>query len=349
MYPKNFIKNINVKHKKIGPEKIQEIFNGITDHGTFLPKSVLEEDLDASFIDFVTKGLEIVIDGDKVPVTFMTIQRWAEFSKTWQFSDKFKDIKLPFISVIRRPDIQVGTNQAGLWNIPGNRTYTYMKVPTWNGNIKGIDTYKIPQPTAIDVTYEVRLFCGKMRDLNKLHRKVQQTFQSRQHYIEANGHPMPVILENVGDESNIDDFENRRFYIQQFEMKLMGYILDSDDFEIVPTINRAIVLTELEREVVKAKFKVNINKQNNLINYNFLFLPNAESTFSFISDFDIKFTELLNIDGITSISISINGLPVFTGLILSSPIIISAGDTIKITVVKSFIGTGKFQLFGNLI
>ena len=52
---------------------------------------------------------------------------------------------------------------------------------------------------------------------------------------------MPVHLENVGDESNIDDFENRRFYVQPFEMALYGYILDEDDFEVVPTVNRAFV------------------------------------------------------------------------------------------------------------
>jgi hypothetical protein len=41
---------------------------------------------------------------------------------------------------------------------------------------------------------------------------------------------MPLHLENIGDESNIDDFE--KFYIQMFEMKLLGYILDEEDFEV---------------------------------------------------------------------------------------------------------------------
>jgi hypothetical protein len=61
------------------------------------------------------------------------------FSKTWQFSDKYKNISLPFITIIRKPDIQQGQNQAGLWNIPGNRTYTYTKIPTWDGIREGMD------------------------------------------------------------------------------------------------------------------------------------------------------------------------------------------------------------------
>ena len=36
----------------------------------------------------------VTIDGQKVPIIFLTIQRWTEFSKTWQFSDKFKNIEL---------------------------------------------------------------------------------------------------------------------------------------------------------------------------------------------------------------------------------------------------------------
>ena len=53
----------------------------------------------------------------KVPVIFLTLQRWSEFTKTWQFTDEHKDIQMPFISIVRNPDIQPGQNQAGLWNI----------------------------------------------------------------------------------------------------------------------------------------------------------------------------------------------------------------------------------------
>ena len=49
---------------------------------------------------------------------------------------------------------------------------------------------------------------------------------------------MPIHLEKIGDESQKDDFDKRRFYVQTFEMKILGYILDEDDFELLPTINR---------------------------------------------------------------------------------------------------------------
>ena len=189
---------------------------------------------------------QVVVDGEEVPVIFLTIQRWAEFSRTWNFSDKYKDIKIPFITIVRQPNPQVGTNQAGLYNIPAHMRYTYIKVPTFKGGRRGIDLYKIPQPVSVDLVYEIRLFCNRMRDLNKLNTKVQKLFQSIQFYIWPNNHPMPLTLESIGDESNIDDFENRRFYVQPFELKLAGYIQDEDDFEITPMLNRGVTLFEVD-------------------------------------------------------------------------------------------------------
>jgi hypothetical protein len=236
--PKGFRKKVNFITQSEGPEKRQDILDDIDYKGTYLPKSIFYEDIDKSFLEFIDNILEIEVKGEKVPVMFLTITKWAEFSETWDFSDKFKNIKMPFITVVRQPDIQVGTNQAGIWNIPGHQLYTYMKVPNGEGGRKGIDTYKIPQPTSVDVTYDVRLFCNRMKDLNLFHKKIQITFNSRQYYITVKGHPMPIHLEKISDESQKDDFDKRRFYVQTFEMKILGYILDEDDFELLPTINR---------------------------------------------------------------------------------------------------------------
>ena len=227
---KGYRTNINIVNSKIGPPRRQEILDGIADNGTFLPRGVLVEDMDQTFLEYFKSdtGLGLTIDGEKVPVIFLTIQRWTEFTKTWEFTDEYKNIKMPFITIVRKPDIQVGENQAGLWNIPGNRTYTYMKIPTWDGVRHGITLYQIPQPTSIDIFYEVRLFTNRMKDLNRFNINLQKAFHSRQSYINVNGHPMPLHLDSIGDESNIDDFENRRFYVQLFDikMKLVCYIFN---------------------------------------------------------------------------------------------------------------------------
>jgi hypothetical protein len=347
--PKGYITNININQQKVGFERRQEILDDISDRGTFLPKGVLEEDMDQNFLEFLKSDerMSLSVDGEKVPIIFLTIQRWTEFSKTWQFSDKFKNIELPFITVVRKPDIQQGQNQAGLWNIPVNRTYTYMKVPTWDGVRRGIDLYKIPQPTSVDMSYEVRMFTNRMKDLNKFNRLIQRAFQSRQCYISVNGHPMPLHLESIGDESNIDDFENRRFYVQLFEMKLLGYILDEDDFEVIPTTNRGITTIEVQENRNYKNIMVEPLKVGNTVTYSFIFKPQSNTNFSFICPYSVNFTQISDIDNITRIVILVNGVGQFDGLVMGSPIIVNSNDNVSIRVYKNSLTLGGFKIMGS--
>lgn len=353
--PKGFRKDIRITPQPIGFGQRQDMLDDISRKGTFLPRGVMYEDMDSTFIEFVEKDLSITIEGEKVPVLFLTLQRWSEFSQSWQFADKYKDIKMPFITIVRQPNPQVGRNQAGLFNIPGRRTYTYMKIPTFEGGRVGVDVYKIPQPTSVDLTYEVRLFCNRMKDLNKLNQLVQKTFQSRQYYIRVNGHPMPVHLEDIGDESNIDDFENRRFYVQPFQMVLYGYILDEEDFEVIPTVNRAFIATEVEGQISKVRFKVLPNAVDDGVTYNFVFQKGANpgqnvNTFTFVSDFDSEFCAIDNLINISNIQIKVNNVIIFNGTEITEKFRINKWDNITITITRADnTGNSTFSLIGNSI
>ena len=349
--PKGFIKNLKITKPKVGFERRQEILDDIADQGTFLPRGVSYEDIDSSFIEFAENDLSIVIDGEKVPVIFLTLQKWSEFSKTWQHSDKYKNVKMPFITIVRQPNPQVGTNQAGFYNIPGRNTYTYMKVPTFEGGRRGVDVYKIPQPTSVDFTYEVRLFCNRMRDLNKLNTKVQHAFQSIQFYVRVNGHPMPIQLKSIGDESNIEDFDKRRFYVQPFEMVLAGYILDEDSFEVIPAVNRAMAVFEIADRVRQPALRIKADKATNLINFDMIYKPRAEKDFSFIAEYDMKLTSISGVENITNIIIKADGIQKFNGITITGPteFVINAGQSVFISVMKDYYQTCKFQLGGYLI
>tara|TARA_R110000824_G_scaffold106610_18_gene252153 strand:+ start:2937 stop:3968 length:1032 start_codon:yes stop_codon:yes gene_type:complete len=306
---KGYKKNVKFINQNVGPERRQDILDDIDYKGTYLPKSIFYEDIDKSFLEFVDNILEIEVNGEKVPVMFLTITKWAEFSKTWDFSDKFKNIKMPFITVVRQPDIQVGTNQSGNWNIPGHQLYTYMKVPNGTGGRNGLDTYKIPQPTSVDVTYDVRLFCNRMKDLNLFNRTTQLTFQSRQFYIKVKGHPMPIHLEKISDESQKDDFDRRRFYVQTFEMKILGYILDENDFEFVPTVNRAIVFTEIIDKEIKPKILIRSLKDVDEISLKVVIKPEHYSDEFIINcGYKILITSVKYISNVTNVNIAINGV-----------------------------------------
>tara|TARA_R110000772_G_scaffold17946_3_gene49858 strand:+ start:15835 stop:16851 length:1017 start_codon:yes stop_codon:yes gene_type:complete len=321
--PKGFIKNIKLKKNLVGVPRRQELLDNIDDKGTFLPRGVGYQDMDASFLDFTKNHLELTIGGDKVPVIFLTTQRWNEFSKTWQHSDKYKNIKMPFITMVRKPDVQVGTNQAGNWNIPGNRGYTYIKVPTFEGGRKGVDTYKIPQPTAVDISYEVRLFCNRMKDLNKLHTIIQKTFNARQHYLYVNEHPMPLLLDTVSDESSIDDFENRRFYVQLFSMKLLGYLLSEEDFKVIPTVNRL----KVSERILPLE---DLNKTTNTVERTYKIVYNDLNTneHTITTEADVTFDRIGGLININDIVITVG---VDEKLL---PFSVSSGTEVKFTIVR---------------
>ena len=156
-------------------------------------------------------------------------------------------MKIPFITIVRKPEIQQGTMVNQAFNIPGKPRFSYFTVKTWNGNIEGADVYQIPQPVPVDLSYEVRLFSFRLRELNAFNKKMNKQYAAKQRYLKVNNAYFPTILESIGDESTIQDFEARRYYVQMFEIKLKGYILDGDDFVFVkPAISREILLTEVK-------------------------------------------------------------------------------------------------------
>lgn len=341
--PKGFRKNINIHQSKIGPDRRQEMLDDINYKGTYLPNSVEYEDMDQSFINFVKNQINFIIEGRSIPVIFLTIQRWSEFTKTWDFSNEFKDIDVPFITIVRKPDIQKGTNQQGLWNVAGKPTFTYIKVPTNYADRKGYDLYKIPQPVSVDLIYEVRIFCNKMRQVNDFNLKMQQFFRSRQHYISPNEHPMPLHLENIADESNIDDFENRRFYVQLFEILLKGYVVDENEFEIIPTIDRTVLFSEIVDDISpKPKLKISSDEGNNTI-YTIIVKPLALSEFTTKLKYNTRFKTIEIFENVNSIEFKLNNNPV------TLPFTANAGDTLFIKINRNINKISKLKIYGNLI
>ena len=324
--PKNFRKDLNFINQPEGYEQRQHLLDVISDGQGYLPRGITYEDMDREFIDFVKKDLEIVVEGVKVPVYIVSIQRWYEFYTTWEKTDEFGNISLPFIVITRKIDIQKGTTHANNYNIPGFLTWGYMKVPTTDGNREGYDIYKIPQPIAVDVQYEVRFFTNKIRSLNVLNSKVQRAFSARQAYLNVNGHPMPLLLESIGDESQTDALEQRKYYVQPYTIKLMGYLLNEEDFQVVPAINRTILLTEIEEGKQMPKTKAYESQYNGL--------KNITLTFNF-TDGILTYTATI-LNSARYENVETNNVNSFTYLLngnsISIPFTVNQGDQLTVTV-----------------
>lgn len=227
-------------------DRRQELLDRITKSDTYLPDSILHEDLDMGMMEFIKKNFVVISDGKQIPIIsrILTIQRWGEYTNNWKFSDEDGNIELPFVAVIRKPDVQPGTNPSLQRTIPDRNSFYYASVPTWNGTQMGADIYKMPQPVAIDISFEVSIVCTKIRDLNKFNKIVLQKFSSRQGYTTVKGHYIPIILDGIDDNTPIETIDSRRFYLQNYKFIMLGFLIDSEEFEVKPAISRMFLLNE---------------------------------------------------------------------------------------------------------
>jgi hypothetical protein len=275
------------------PVRRQELLDRITKSDSFLPDSILHDDLDLGMLDFIKENFKIVSDGEQIPIIpkILTIQRWAELENNWEFVDEDRNIKLPFIAIVRQPDVQPGTNPVTQRTIPDRDTFFYASVPTWNGTQVGADIYRIPQPVAVDITFEVTIVCTKFRELNKFNQKVLQKFSSRQAYTTVKGHYIPIILDTVSDNTPLDTIDGRRYYVQNYKFIMLGFLIDSDDFEIKPAISRFFLLNEFAREGAPRKKYI-----NNTVDVTIITLPadGIQTAFSVGESIGILFNVSVN-------------------------------------------------------
>ena len=205
-------------------------------------------------LDFVKTELEVVTAGKIVPMLdiIITTQNWSQYLETWKFVDLDYNPSPPFITVVRQPEVKYGTNPSLQYTIPNRKQFYYASVPTWNGNEQGMDIYTIPQPVPVDIKYSVKIICNRMRELNQLNKVVMQTFSSRQAYTFIKGQYVPIILDNVSDESQMT-MEARKYYVQNYDFTMLGYLIDEDEFEVKPAIQRITQLFEIDTTTRRQK------------------------------------------------------------------------------------------------
>ena len=326
--PKKIKKDLSLIPKKTLLPRRHEIADMISEDGTYLPKSLLHADLDRGFLDFVKDGLKTVVEGKTVPMVdvLITTQNWAQFVETWDFENIDKNVEPPFITVIRTPEVKYGSNPAVMYNIPNRRLYYYAKVPTWDGQRHGMDIYKIPQPVPVDIKYTVAIVCNRMRELNKFNQIVLEKFSSRQSYQTIKGHYIPIVNDDISDES-IMDLEKRKVYIQKYTFTMMGFLIDEDEFEVQPAVTRIFQIYETESKIKKKKPKKEVPNSPQTATFTYSDIDTEkEETFHYTVN--MRFMGSKNVD---SYSVYINGDYYGDDVLV---ILVNNGDVIKITINK---------------
>ena len=252
--PKQVKPTLPLVPKKTLSARREQLLEYINKDGTYLPKSVLHADLDRGMLDFVKGDLEVITAGKVVPMVdiIITTQNWTQYVETALFVDLDYNPSPPFITVVRSPEVKFGTNPALLYTIPNRKQFYYASVPTWNGNEQGMDIYTIPQPVPVDINYSVKIICNRMRELNELNKIIMQKFSSRQAYTFIKGQYVPIILNNISDESQMS-LESRKYYVQSYDFTMLGYLIDEDEFEVKPAIARVSQIMEIDTSSLKQR------------------------------------------------------------------------------------------------
>jgi len=327
--PKKIKKYLPLVEPKTLLPRRYELLEKINKDGTYLPKSILHADLDRGFLDFVKDTLKTTVEGKVIPTIdiLVTTQNWSQFTETWNFQNIDKNAEPPFISVVRNPEVKFGSNPAIMYNIPNRRLYFYAQVPTWDGNRQGMDIYKIPQPVPVDITYSVKIICNRMRELNQFNKNVIETFASRQAYQVIKGHYIPIVMNNITDESVLD-VEKRKYYIQSYEFTMLGFLIDEDEFEVMPAVNRVLTVTEFSKDTTKKNKKLNNNPSSTIKEVLFL---SGVTIINQLFDYtcNILLGETNNVD---TYDVYINDN--FFGTDVTE-ILINTGDALRIEIIKN--------------
>lgn len=226
---------IGSEYLKYGMDRIEELMN-LTDQKTnYLPRTIRFEDIDDAMFEYINTGeLNLVIDGKDIPTFYLDNDRWGEFSKTWRFMDGDKNVPTPYVT-IRRTNKEPGTRLATKYRIAQGRTFRYLDVPILDeGQVIKL-RFKIPEPTNVDLTFEVRLFTKYRVDVNQYDEQVFRNFASRQGYIFIKGAPMPVHLESIEEANTIENIDGDRYFVGIYTLKALAYIQDEEEFEITKT------------------------------------------------------------------------------------------------------------------
>ena len=237
-------RNIDLTPTLVGQSRIDQLMLDTDKKTSYLPLGINIKDLETGFKEFIEE-LNFTLDGNKVPILFFTKERWASFSQEWKYIDKDKQIIMPSITIRRAAPPKPGTSVITKYNIPGRKTFTYMRVPTFDGTTSGVDIFKIPQPISVDLSLEVRILSKYTQDINKFNELILTDFCSRQSYMKTKGYFFPIVLDDVGEEGTMENFDQDRFYNQVYSFTLMGYLQNENEFETIKGVKKIIVFTEV--------------------------------------------------------------------------------------------------------
>ena len=242
---------VNLNVQEYGPGQRLSYQENILKNSPMVPNPVEYEDIDKEMLKFVNERLAIEdSEGNKVPTfTLFSNQRHSEYTQMWEHTDDDGNLFMNFKTLNRENNPNFGTMHGGNYNIPGNNRFTLRISEIKDKN--GIECYEIvsmSQPVQVDIIYKIAFITSKYDKINEFNEMLNTLFASRQCYINVNGHYMPLVMDDISDDTSYT-IDERKFFIQSASLKLIGYIIPKDDIK-----------TELKPKRIKLNPKVALGR-----------------------------------------------------------------------------------------
>ena len=286
---------LNLRGRAYGQERRKNLAKEILKDSTPLPKTLLYKDIDRAFSEWVEKDLHISFEGETVPtISLYSNQRFSEYMQTWEGVDDKKNIILNFKAITRENNPKLGTIVGQSKNIPGEHSVLMKTVEAFDkNNRKYYIDYRLKQPLAIDFIYTVSLVTNKYELLNHFNLLMNDKFKSIQCYIRPNDHFIPMILNDISDESEYS-IDNRQYYSQTYNITVKGYIITEDDYIIEERPEVKIIGFEGDRGTYADIEEFPICEGDNELNYAYtpinitICFDQCRTSYKFVIDTDFQ-------------------------------------------------------------
>lgn len=342
--PKPFLDKLKLRNDSVGVERRRNLSKIMLDHMPNFPLTIEYSDIDRAFENWVTNDLEISYNGIKFPTFKMfSNQRISEYAQNWHHLDEVGNLILNFKTITREPNPSHGENQGKIYNIPGDRFYPMFVVPVLQENGQyAYNMYSMKQPYCVDLVYTVSIVTNKYDLINQMNMIINDKFKSINCYIAPNNHYMPMMLDNVSDESEYD-LQDRKYYSQSFKIKVKAYIIRETDYQVTKLPSKAIVRLVGSNNHKKTKVQIQedyiaddcclITEKSTYVNKKIKIIidfPICDKTAEFVIDTDVSIKEISN-HNIYDFIIWVNG----EKQDLTSEVKIYNGDKIKISIGRN--------------
>lgn len=264
------MKNFRNRNIAYGKERRRNMTKIVLENQPHFPKTLKYEDIDLSVVKWLEDEFDLTYNGRKFNTyRLFSNQRISEYGQTWQNLDEKGNLDINFKTITREPNPQKGDIYGGNYTIPGNITFPIFNVKSLDENgIEYIERYSMKQPFAVNLIYTIGVFTNSYKILNQMNTLVHKQFKSLEKYIFPNGFAIPMELNSVSDESEytIDD---RKYYSQTYQIKVMGFIITKDDYIVTKVPSRVRMpfvsgMNTKRKKVEEEKFELDTLSTQNI-------------------------------------------------------------------------------------